>query len=717
MGLELLVPIFLVGLAAIGVPVFLHLTRRQRRNVVLFPSLMFLRRIPFREQRRRRIRHWLLLLLRALALAAIVLAFTRPFVENAVVDGAVTGGPREVVVLLDRSYSMAAGNAFADAVDEARQVFGGLGPLDRASLVLFDRGAELAVRSTFDPAELERALDAAEVGSNATRYGPALRVAATVVEESRLPVGEIYLMSDLQQAGWSEDDESTLSAKARLIPVPVGAARELTDADEMPQLADYAVTDISLARSADAGRERVTVTARVARFGTVGESGSGETLPLTLSVDGDEVETANARLSDAAGSVSFRPFTLSQPYTRGEVALEGDDALSANDARRFVVSPGGHLAIRIAEGAGAEDGASQYLLGAFSVADERFRVSQRLTPSFGADELDDYDVVILNDARPSASSLVRLDEFVAGGGGLIVVAGSSSSWGSAWEPLPGVQTGLRDWESGRAGRLGLLSYSHPILEPFSGPHSGDFTAARFFRARTFRPTDSATALMSFDDGGPALVERGHGLGRVLLWTSSLDLYWNDLAVQPVYLPFVHRLVEHASGRSEAVVEFAVNQVLDLEDPVALESAGATPEEAAGLAGESGLIAIAPGGDVVEMQDPGDARFLVLAEAGFYAVRREGTAPGRTFSVAANVDVVESDLTPIDPEELAARLAGPSMDTDEAAEASDPGFETELRRADRERRQSLWRWLLLGALALFVAETVLSNRTPALARER
>ena len=39
---------------------------------------------------------------------------------------------------------------------------------------------------------------------------------------------------------------------------------------------------------------------------------------------------------------------------------------------------------------------------------------------------------------------------------------------------------------------------------------------------------------------PALVERRVGTGRVLVWGSTLDTYWNDLPLQPVFLPFVHR---------------------------------------------------------------------------------------------------------------------------------------------------------------------------------
>ena len=60
----------------------IHLTQREKKQVVEFPSLMFLRRIPYQSVRRRRIRDWLLLAMRLAALALIVLAFARPFLQR-----------------------------------------------------------------------------------------------------------------------------------------------------------------------------------------------------------------------------------------------------------------------------------------------------------------------------------------------------------------------------------------------------------------------------------------------------------------------------------------------------------------------------------------------------------------------------------------------------------------------------------------------------------
>ena len=142
-----LTPLFLAGLAALGVPLLIHMIQRQRTEVVEFPSLMFVRRIPFHSLRRQRIRHWFLLLLRCAALALLVAAFARPFVRSAAF-AAVGGGAREVVILLDRSYSMGYGDRWDRAREAARSVVQNLVAGDRATLVLFDSGVQAGAPST-----------------------------------------------------------------------------------------------------------------------------------------------------------------------------------------------------------------------------------------------------------------------------------------------------------------------------------------------------------------------------------------------------------------------------------------------------------------------------------------------------------------------------------------------------------------------------------------
>src|ERR1700681_4958263 len=108
--MSFLAPAFFIALGAIAIPILIHLIQRERKRVVHFPSLMFLQRIPYHSVRRRRIRHWFLLAMRAAAVAMIVAAFARPFLPQSALAVSATGGAREVVILLDQSASMGYGD-------------------------------------------------------------------------------------------------------------------------------------------------------------------------------------------------------------------------------------------------------------------------------------------------------------------------------------------------------------------------------------------------------------------------------------------------------------------------------------------------------------------------------------------------------------------------------------------------------------------------------
>ena len=155
--MSFLTPLFLVGLAGLAMPVLLHLIQRERKNVVQFPSLMFLRRIPYQSVQRRRIRHWLLLLLRLAALALIVAG-----VRAAVLPARRRWRPRRAAARAKSSSCSIGRTAWATAIAGSARwprradAINGLSPSDRASIVFFASGAEVALRSTSDRGRLHR---------------------------------------------------------------------------------------------------------------------------------------------------------------------------------------------------------------------------------------------------------------------------------------------------------------------------------------------------------------------------------------------------------------------------------------------------------------------------------------------------------------------------------------------------------------------------------
>lgn len=706
--MSFLVPLFLAGLVTVAIAVYVHLSRRQKARQVGFPSLMFLERVPHEAESRRRIRNWLLFALRAGALALLALAFARPFL-SASAGGVVAGrGPVERVVLLDRSWSMEAGGRWAEALAAAAEASGGLGPLDRLSLVLFDQSARAVVRSAPSTEAVVAALDTVAPTDRATRFGPALKLAATILDESELPAGEVVLVSDLQRSGWQADEGLLL---------PPGAELEVIQVGE-PVAGNTAVAEVTLGRERFQGQERVTPVARVTRVGGADEV----TLEAVLEVDGREVQRRSVTLAGSgAESVGFDPFTLSAPHTRGTVRLvrpggeRADTDLTRDDVRHFVVSPGRDTRVLVLDAPGDGGRGSLYLRQALAISRGTGFDVQRSEGGVPAGEaLEAYQVVVLHDRPlPGGEEGDRLRTFVRRGGGLLVVAGGRGGWSAEdGDVLPGTLGAARDRSEGSGGRLGWLDYDHPVFEIFRGPRRGDFSAARIFRARSWQlpPGDSARVLARFDDGSPALAERPTGGGRVLVWAGTLDAFWTDLALQPVFLPFVHQLVGYASGRTETLASFEAGQILDVSDARAMATAG-LGQVAEALSAAEDRVAIAPSGTALPLGSGAAPRFLTLAERGFYEIRPPGRDDVRPVSVAVNVDPAEAETAPLDAQELQASLVSPG--------ATGPRGERaiELRREDQERRQGLWRWLLVGAFLLLVAETVVSNRNAASRRLR
>src|ERR1044071_3694692 len=99
--MSFLAPFFLAGALAVAAPVIFHLIRRTTRERTVFSSLMFLLPTPPRLTRRSRLEHWLLLLLRCLALALLAFGFARPFVKQSAADDIAGNAAKRVAVLVD----------------------------------------------------------------------------------------------------------------------------------------------------------------------------------------------------------------------------------------------------------------------------------------------------------------------------------------------------------------------------------------------------------------------------------------------------------------------------------------------------------------------------------------------------------------------------------------------------------------------------------------
>jgi Mg-chelatase subunit ChlD len=692
--MSFLAPIFFVGLAAVAVPILVHLIQRERKEVIQFPSLMFLRRIPYQSVERRRIHNWLLLALRTAAMALLVAAFSRPFLKQDPLQAAVpSAGAREVVILLDQSASMGYGDHWDKAREAARKIVGTLGAEDRGTLVLFGRNTEERVRATSDRSQLEVAINEAKVTSDGTRYGPALRYAQSLLLRSGLPRKEAVLISDFQKTGWEKHEEIHLPEGAILTPVSV--ASESTS--------DLSVVSIAFDRRMFSGEDRAVITAGLTNRGTA----SFDKVSVKLEIDGREIDSKPITLgANSSGSVTFAPFTVSEVSMRG-VVRAGTDAMPKDNAYYFALSPGRPVSVLVITADNADSMVTFFLKAALEVSTApAFKVDvvplSRVTPS----TLEHRAVVVLNDVTtlPVATNDL-LQHFVQQGGGLLAALGEHDPWAGGESPLlPGKVGAPIDRSKGTAGTLGVLDYSHKVFELFKDVRNGNFSNVRFYQYRSLTVAPTDTVLARFDDGNVAMAERHVGSGRVIAWTSTADKYWNNFPVQPLYVPVVHELMTYLAQYTEPVTSYPVGRQLDISVPVgAIVREGTAGDTQQPVRKASGVV-VAPSGQQTTIGE-GGAPSIELSEQGFYSVRLQGMSERRPFAAAVNLDPIESDLAPLEPHQFVATVTGQAATTPTGQSLEHPN----LTSADIEKKQGVWWFLLVGAVLALIAEALLSNR--------
>jgi len=280
-----------------------------------------------------------------------------------------------------------------------------------------------------------------------------------------------------------------------------------------------------------------------------------------------------------------------------------------------------------------------------------------------------------------------LKRFVERGGGLLAVFVEKGAWpASEADLLPGKLGATVDRMSGRGVTLGFVDYSHPVFGIFKAPRSGDFAAAPILRYRALEAGPDDRVLARFDDGAVAAAERRVGTGRVIAWSTTLDNSWNSFALKPVYLPFVHQLVRYLARYEQPASWRTVGQVVDLS---------------ALLKSRADRVVVTPVDERIRIP-ASEAGLLELNEQGSYEIRTGAGPSTRPDRIAVNLDPAESDLTPMDPQELVAAVTG------RAALTPNQTVPAEITVEEAERRQALWWYLLVAGVLLLAAEMTVSN---------
>jgi hypothetical protein len=715
MNLSFLHPALLWGLAAAALPLAIHLFYRRRPRPVPFPAIDFVLQARRETERRLKLRRILLFVARTALLAAAALAIARPRLGTTEARAAAgPAGPAATAIVLDASASMSYRLGGRTLLDRAREdvleVLASLGPDEPATVVVcggeavppadppgFDRLALRRVVTDAPPSFTHSDLTTCTAAAARALGDPS----ATGVARRRLVVA-----TDLTASAWR------LDAPAPVVPAPSGPVRPevtLLDAARGETLPNRFVSSLTAEPEPAAGAHGQRLTVSVSGEG----AGAARDVPLVLRVGtGREERTAVRALLDLPGSGAVRK-ALAHDFGAGGpavvTAVLPPDALAEDDQAVLVVDVPRDVKVLVVNGAPSavrHRDAAFFLEAALSGPASPVRPTVVDAEGFARARLSDFDVVMLLDLRSPGPKAAELTAFVEGGGGLLVAMGDdvdpdrydAELAGLLPAPLHVVKTAAERGVPGaaeKAARLAEIDWDHPALRVFTGTAREGFESMRTFRYMLLKPDrreNGVRVLARYDDGAPALVEARRGRGRVMLYASTLDPEWSDWTIRTSFLPAMQRIAAWLAGSLDErrPTPSLVGAPRPLELPAGLSLAAVVGPDgrerrdgaARGAGAREGPVTVTP-----------DRPGLWQVKVRDAATGAERLDPGLAFAVRA--DPRESDTRRLEPAELTAWFGGEALAR--VAQDGKPAVRHEV---------PLWSWLLLLAVAAFLAEGLL-----------
>ena len=663
--MQFLYPAFLWALTALSIPIILHLFYFRRYKKVYFSNLKFLREVTEETSARNRLRNFLILLARLLAMAFLILAFAQPIIPLA---DTLKAGIRNVSVFVDNSFSMQSFGEELSLFDRARQkaqeVIKGYGEADRFQVI----GHELSTAQTQWVGREEALLRLEEL-----EYTPVVKPLSVVAgrqkqsfaREEGVPVA--WMISDFQKSIFDLSVSDT-AQKINLLP--------LKGVQEKNVAIDTAWFESPV----------LTLNQNAALHFTVRNYANedADNIRVTIDMDGQE---------------------------RPEGTMDLPSGQQVTDTSMITVLKGGwhHLAIRISDYPVTFDDTyfitfyvPEFLkvlsinennpnprIGAVFGNDNYFVYENANSTNIPYDRIEEHNLIILNELTSIPSGLIAaLKQYTEEGGNVLFIPSASALPAQYTSFLQ--QAGASEftsWKEGEriGGRINTEAFVYKDVFTRTSPNmrlpkvQGSFTTAT--------SGTKGQSLIAFRDGGDLATFLPSGKGSYCVLSSPLDEKINDLVLQPeLFVPLLYKLSIYASDFSRLSYVIGQDQLIPIDNTLLSKD-----KEVKVVGPVEFIPGITPLGSKLLIDVQGQ-----INVSGIYDVIMDERV---IHSFAFNYDRKESNLEITDFEIL--------PDSTGLKVWTEPD-ETDLTEliSSHQQGKKLWKWCILLALLFLAAEIAL-----------
>ena len=721
-----------------GLPVVAHLISKRKFDVIEWGAMQFLE-LGRRTRRKVRLEEFFLLFLRMAVIGAIVFALARPWAKGSVFSRVTQTVQRDVVLIIDGSYSMGwegRGQTPDQAARKwAMECLESMQASDTVSVLHARDQLQLLVENPTTDKDYVRELIAGLPKPGGTcNLAAAVNKGLQILSRSNNPSREVIVLTDSQTRPWKLEDAhlwARIDDQRKQLGVPPHIWFVDLLGSDVKERTNYSVDRLRLSRELTVPDFPIRIQT------TIRQSGKQTAVrKVYLEVDGQRLDQHTQTLSlppDGDSPVEFEhrfsstgTFIVSVVVDRDQ--LPGDDRADAavvvtNGVPTLIVDGAPHLDPTRSE--------SFFVKAAFDSAGKDsawVRANVITTAELNSQTIAERETLFLcNVARLDETQLTQIKEFVARGGGLVIAPGDQvdPAWfqknlfqdGKGLAPAQLVEIASEVQSKGTAS-ISQEGLDLPWMKRFRRDGGIDFTETRCNKWWRMKP---AAAAPTVDVAGtnanpgdslhprlgeaviaarlttkePFLIARSFGHGSVFQLAVPLDTDWCTLPAKNDFVPFLHEMVfvmmSRSSGRN---VEVGSPLVVRLEKDQQPENLKFLTPEGTKVAAERWGAGDSPRVRLTATQEPGVYRLVTdPAPAG----------GGLTDAFVVDFDRTESDLTTLSADEKKV-LAG-----DGRIQFVETTAEVRAAAAVDAPHSEIWRLLMLVVLGSLVFEVYMTRR--------
>lgn len=399
--MQFVYPAFLWALTAVSIPIIIHLFHFRRYKKIVFSDIRFLKQLQEQNKSKQKIKDWLILACRILAITLLVLAFAQPFIP--IGENSRQGGQKNISIFVDNSNSMNAegseGVLLEMAKNKARAIVNAYGNSDKFQVLTNNlSGSEQRYLNKSDALNRIDALEPSKFSAKATAI-TAKQLAGFSIQNSS--VKQAYLISDFQtgQFNLGQLEKDTIT-RYSFIPI-INTSAQNVSIDSAYLTTPFVKTN-----------EPVKLNIRLSNHGSEALEG----IAVTLRLNNVQKALVNVNMGGNESIITEMSTVIANSdWQKGEVSIT-DYPVTYDDRLYFSLKASSQNNILL-----LSNTPNQFINAVYG-DDANYNLTQNSFGNISYQTFNKYNLIILNEPLEISSGLqTELDKYLEQGGQVLII--------------------------------------------------------------------------------------------------------------------------------------------------------------------------------------------------------------------------------------------------------------------------------------------------------